>query len=295
MYIHRTKNVVDLNGFNELAKSMSSKILIVLKFGEDDLRFTIREELTASEDLLLDNLLESFIDSDPNAKELKIYDYAKEEAAHKHFHNIDYKKELNTSLIPKRTITRGEVTRVEWYSSLDENNAPENLVLIVNIDYTRNASGFATSRVTTRIWINKDETENSEVKTTVKYYFINPSDMIDEGLKRRKLLVNNIQLPTLTFMSEALMPLGYTQESVILHARKFMDDYETDFSKFIENSSTITNPADADFGKKSVIVELENSDVDGRNKDYHVWLDAAPASLGGMITIRQYLVGEFSI
>ena len=119
--------------------------------------------------------------------------------------------------------------------------------------------------------------------------------MITEGYKRRKLLVQSIQIPTLTFMSEALMPSGHTQESVVLLGRHFMDDYEADFSRFIENSSTITEPSDPNFGKKSVIVELESTDIEGRNKDYHLWLDSAPPSLGGLTTIRQYLINEFDI
>lgn len=295
MYIIKTKDIENLNKFNDQAKELNAKIVIVFKFGEDQLRFKLTEALTAQEDQDLQDLVNNFVDSDPSLKELKIYDIAKEEAKYKHFHNIDYKKELTQSLIPLRTVTRGEVTKVEWFKSLDAQYKPTDLVLKVDIVYQRDASGFATSRATTRTWVNKDETESQEVKATSKYYFVNPSDMIDEGLKRRKLLVNSIQIPTLTFMSEALMPLGHTQESVVMLGRHFMDDYETDFSKFIENSSTITDPADPNIGRKSIIVELENNDTNGRNKDYNLWLDNAPASLGGLTTIRQYLISEFSI
>lgn len=294
MFIYKTRNIQNLNEFNTLAVASNSKIIIVIKFGEDSLRFTLSEELTVEEDTALELLVSGFEDT-IQINIPKIYTYAKEEAVHKHFHNIDYKKELNTSLIPKRTIVKGEVTEVKWYASLNDQMEPTNLILKVDIDYTRNASGFATSRIVRRTWINEDGSENVEAKITPKYYFINPSDMIDEGLKRRKLLVNNLQLPTLTFMSEALMPKGYTQESVILQAREFMDDYESEFSKFIENSSTITTPSDDNFGKKTVIVALEDSDPDGRNKDYNIWMDAAPPSLGGLVTIRQYIIGEFDI
>lgn len=149
--------------------------------------------------------------------------------------------------------------------------------------------------MTTRTWINKDDSENTEKKITSKYYFINPSDMIDEGLKRRKLLVNNIQMPMLTFMSEVLLPLGYNQEAVVLMGRTFMDTYESDLNNFVENSSTITDPADENFGKKTIVVHVENNDAAGVNADFNLWLDKAPPSLGGLVTIRQYLVGEFSI
>lgn len=295
MFIFKTRDIKDLNRFNEEAKLLTSKLLSVLKFGDDQLRFEASEALTAQEDSDLDSLVANFIDADPELKELKIYDIAKSEAVHKHFHNIDYKKELTQSLIPKRTVTKGEVVNVKWYDSLDGNGNPSGLVIDVSIAYTRDANGFATSRVTTRTWYNKDGSENPEKKITNKYYFVNPSDMIDEGLKRRKLLINSIQIPTLTFMSEVLMPLGYSQESVVLKGREFMDDYEGYFNKFVDNSSTVTDPADPNFGKKNIVVRLEDNSVDGPNADYNLWLDQAPASLGGLTTIRQYLVAEFSI
>lgn len=295
MFINKTRNILDLNGFNESAIALNNKIKIVLKFGDDNLRFELTEELTTEEDTALDTFVSEYVDVDPDVKTPKIYDYVKSDMKNKHFHNINYKKELIQTLIPKRTVTKGEVTKVDWYSSLDAEMSPTNLVLTVNIIYSRDATGFATSRNTTRTWINKDESENEETKTTIKYYFINPADMIDEGLKRRKLLVNSIQMPMVTFMCEVLMPLGYTQEAVVLIGRKFMDQYETDLNNFVENSSTITDPSDENFGKKSVVVKLEDNATDGDNADYNLWLDKAPASLGGLTTVRQYLISEFSI
>lgn len=289
--ITKTRNIKDLNSFQDLVKSNIPKVDYLMKFNESDLVFNLSENLDSSENSLLDNLILNFEDVDPDLKIPKIYDYVKAEARHKHFHNIDYKKELTISLIPKRTITQGEVTQVDWYASLNESMEPVNLILRVEVVYNRDSTGFATSRTTNRIWINRDGSDNESIKTTSKYYFINPSDMIDEGLRRRKLLVNSIQIPTLTFMSEALIPLGYTQESVVLKGRAFMDDYEQYFSNFVENSSTITDPASEDAGLKSIVVRLR----DESNPSYVEWLDKAPPSLGGMTTIRQYLMSEFSI
>lgn len=295
IFIHKTRDILNLNEFNTQAKALNSKIDVVMKFGNDDLRFTLNDTLTAQEESDLDDLVTNFVDTDLSLKVPKIISICKMEAAKKHFHNIDYKKELTQSLIPKRTVSQGEVVKVEWFKSLDGNMQPIDKVINVDIVYNRDATGFATSRTTTRTWINEDETDNSDVKVTHKYYFVNPSDMIDEGLKRRKLLINSIQIPVMTFMTEVLMPLGFSQEAVVLKGREFMDDYETDFNKFVENSSSITNPADPNFGKKSIVVEFEDNDPAGRNANYNSWLDAAPASLGGLTTIRQYLISEFSI
>jgi len=295
MFINKTRNILDLNGFNDAAKAISPKIRIVLKLGTDNLRFDLSEALTTEEESQIDDLISNFVDTDPALKVPKIYDYVVGSSSNKHHFAINYKTELTRTLIPKRTIVRGEVQRVEWFASLDASLNPTDKIIDVQITYVRDVTGFAQSRTTTRTWINKDGSDNEEVKITSKYYFINPSDMIDEGLKRRKLLVNNLQMPMVKFMCEVLMPLGYTQQAVILIGRKFMDDYETEMNNFVENSSTITDPADEDFGKKSIVVKIENNAMGGPNADYNLWLDKAPPSLGGLTTIRQYLIAEFSI
>ena len=50
--------------------------------------------------------------------------------------------------------------------------------------------------------------------------------------------MQSIQIPAMTFMMEVLMTLGYTQQAVVLLGRAFMDDYDQDFNKFVENSIT---------------------------------------------------------
>ena len=209
----------------------------------------------------------------------------------KHFHAINYKLGLKQSLIPVRQVVKGEVNRVTWYKSLDENLMPIEPILKTDIVYNRDASGFALSRVTTRTWFNVDGSENEDKKITNKYYFINPTDMIDEGLRRRKLLVNSIQMPVLDAMVEVLVPLGYSDEICLLKGRAFMDVYDGDFNRFIANSSTVTNADNPDFGKKFIVVKLR----DESNPDFVEWLDRSPDSFGGSITIREYLINEFSI
>jgi len=297
IFLNRTKTVLGLNKLNDEAKAHNSKIEIVVMFGIDDLRFTLSEVLTAQEETDLDTFLAAFVDENPEDKIPKIIDLAKSEAKSKHFHNIIYtsNKELKSSLIPKRTVVKGEVTKVEWYRTLDANMAPTDLVLVSDITYTRDATGFAQFRSTNRTYINRDGTENIEVKNSQKYYFVNLSDMITEGYKRRKLLVESMQIPSMTFMMEVLMPLGYTQLAVVMLGRAFMDDYESDFNKFVDNSSTITDPSDPNVGMKSIVVQLQDNTVDGRNADYNLWLDKAPPSIGGQTTIRQYLISELSI
>lgn len=281
---------LDINGLQGAIIAAVPEVTAVLR-KDDDILVYSNSELSQENKDLVNSTKMAFADSDPDQKTPKIYDIVKGEARHKHHHNIDYKKEVLGALIPVRAVTKGEVTKVDWYYSLNAQMQPENLVLTVDISYTRDASGFALNRTTTRTWVNRDDSNNSETKITPKFYFVNPSDMIAEGYRRRKLLVQSIQIPTLTFMTEALVPLGYTEASVLLKGRAFMDDYDEDFNKFVENSSTITDPADPDVGLKSIVVRLR----DEATLEYVEWLDKAPPSLGGSITIRQYLMDEFDI
>lgn len=293
MFINKTKNISDLNSFNEQAKEISSKIEIVLKFGDDDLRFTLSEALTAEEDEALNQLIVDFIDTDLSQKVPKIYGISNEQG--KHFHAINYKLGLKQSLIPVRKVSKGEVQEVVWYKSLNESMVPTEPILKTSIVYNRDPSGFALSRVTTRTWFNLDGSENDEKKTTLKYYFVNESDMIDEGIKRRTLLVKGLQIPVMKGMTAALLPKGYSETSALLLGRHFMDEYRTAFEDFKQNSSTITDATNPNYGKKAIVVKLEEE----QNIDYVKFLDEAPVvpntPFDGSKTLRNYLIGEFSI
>jgi hypothetical protein len=219
-----------------------------------------------------------------------IYDLIKEGVSKPH-QAIDYKNELIDALIPKRIILKGEVTQVTWYRTMGPNNTPENPVIRVEIVYTRDAIGFALSRTTTRTWINRDGSDNPETKVTTKYYYVNFVDQIQEGIKRRRLLLDSVQIPVLGLIMATLMPIGYSQIACLLRGRKFMDDYEGEFNRFIQNSSSETDSTSADYGKKNVVIKLENeSDI-----DHSEWLDKLPPALGGATTIRAYLISEFTI
>ena len=293
MQIIKNRDIKDLNKFNDEAKALNSKITIVLKKDTDELIIRLSDALTSEEETALDDLVANFEDVDIDQKIPKIIGMAKGSVGH--FHAINYTTGLNQALIPLRTIVKGEVTRVTWYKSLNELMQPVDPVLRTDIAYTRDTSGFALSRVTTRTYFNLDDSENEEVKTTVKYYFVNQADMIDEGIRRRSLLVKNLQIPTMQAMTAVLVPQGYSETAALLLGRHFMDDYRAMFDNFEQNSSTITEPSDPNYGRKTVVVALENE----QNAEYVKFLDAAPAvantPFDGTITIRQYLIGEFSI
>jgi len=294
MFIHKTRNILDLNSFNEAVKVHNSKIEVVLKFGFDDLRFQLSEALTSQEDSDLGNFVNEFADSDPELKVPKIYDYARPHVKSKDHRSIIYTstKDLTQSLHPKRVAVKGEVQYVEWYSDIDETMTKlSNLILKVQITYTRLPSGLALYRDTIRTWINRDGTENTQQASSRKYYTINSGSTIDEGIKRRTLLVTNIQVPVMEAMKQVLMPYNYTEEAVILKGRDFLDDYHSDFEMFKKESSSENDPSSPDYLMKKVVIRLR----DEQNPDYLIWLDEAPAIFGGQTTIRQYLINEFDI
>jgi len=293
MFIYKTRDIKNLNDFLDAVKVHNSKIQYVVKFAPDQLRFTLSESLTEQEDDALESFIGAFDDSYIESP-LRILSLVKEEAAHKHFHNIDYIKEIKSgmSLIPEREsgTVQGEVREVVWYAGVNENLEPHTPVIKENATYTRAESGLPYWRVKERVWYREDGTIHPEKKITVKFYVVNKQDMIDEGIKRRSLLVKSIQIPVMEMMGEVLTPLNVTEAAILIKGRHFMDQFEHEFNKFIDNSSTIADPADPNYGRKSVIVALENVDA-----LEHSWIDMAPNSLGGATTIRQYLINEFDI
>ena len=286
IFIYRTRNILDLNRFNEDVKAALGKVIIVVKEGDDQLRFQLSEALTGSEDSQLDDLVADFIDENPDLKIPKIVDIAKAEAKSKHFHNIDYRKEISGSLFPKRTKVQGEIVKVEWFRDKELTD----LYLRVDISYTRDTIGTALERETTRTWINRDGSENSDTKVTEKSYIINQEDQTAEGKRRRENIVNGLEFPVLAMMMEVLIPTGLSQQAVLLKGKAFLDDFEGEFDRFIKNSSDITDPLSEDFGKKSVVVAIEDAPA-----ATYEWLNMLPNSLGGLKSIRQFLVEEFSI
>lgn len=232
------------------------------------------------------------VDTSDVDKVPKIYTYTKAEATQKHFHNINYTgKDLTLNLIPKRTIVQGEVQKVEWYSEIDGALNVSNKVLDVDIVYTRDVTGFAIYRVVTRTWYNNDGIENDEKKITVKYYAVNPSESIDEGIKRRSLIIKELQRPILASMLQVLVPLGYSETAVLFRGRTFLDEYEVEFQKFTNHSSSINDPASPDYGMKAIIVKLR----DESDTELTEWLDLAPPLFGGTVTIRQYIMSQLDV
>ena len=303
--ITKYRDIKNVNTLLEEAKSLIEKIEYLIKFNSDEIRFTLSEELTEEEDSSLDSLIENFLDNDPEFAMPLIISYAKAEAATKHFHNINYKTELTVRLQKQSIILKGELQKVTWFRYMEYqtiNGIPTRVysvpVLKTETSWLRDASGFAIAKnPPVRTWYNEDGTENSEVKVMDDPYYYEDFEQIDEGVKRRTLLVKAIQKPTQMLIAEVMMPLGMSLETVLLRGREFLDDYDLEFNKFKQSSSSIIDThledgnINPEFNKKSIVVKLQNE-----QKEHHKeWLDKIPLSLGGIKSIRDYLVSEFDI
>lgn len=265
--------------FNKLNRP---EVLQSLTITGDNLKFVF----ASSNDVnALDAALDSLV-ANHNGLPLskpKILSLTRNNVGDKDFRDIDYKKELNITLYPKRTFVKGELQLVQWFSD----SQLQNEIIRVEIVYTRDYFGFAQSRVTTRKWMNEDGSFNELTKVTYKNYTINPVEQIIEGKTRRENIVNGVQLPTLQFMIETMQG---TQTQILLTGREFMDRFSLHFKNFIDNSSSVTDPNDPNYGKKTVVVAFEEA---ANSTD--TWLNNLPQSLGGNVTILQYLSSEFTI
>jgi len=107
--------------------------------------------------------------------------------------DLNYITGLTRKLFPKRFFVQGELQRVEWYADYEPTTLTfSDLVLVVEIDYTRNALGFAQFRTTTRKWIMEDESIAEPIKSTTKHYTADNVESINEGQRRRGNIVANV-------------------------------------------------------------------------------------------------------
>lgn len=200
----------------------------------------------------------------------KIKGLAKEEASHKHFHNLDYKRELSQSLYPKRTMVQGEIQLVEWYSD----SALTDLVLKVEISYNRDSLGFAIDRTTTRTWINEDGTEQADTKVTHKRYDINPYEQLEEGQRRRTNLANNLSLQVLGGMVAALSGT-HTAEQATQLGRDFLLQHSVAWAEFVKSSH------------QQILTDVALPDA-----THDVWLDL---EISPGLTFRDHIIAELTL
>lgn len=197
---------------------------------------------------------------------------------------LNYKTHLNTSLKPKRTFIQGELQMVEWFADYDANlDLYSDLVLRVEVTYTRDAAGFALHRDTTRTWLCEDDTDATPVKVTRKYYVGKERD--EEGVKRRKNITAQIKSAVGNHLvlsaSDPTDPIeAQTQLDI---GRQFYEDREVEITHFIELSRQ----------------EIHANIADDVTASPDAWLDdnlkITPTFTHPTLTVRDYLLAELNI
>lgn len=234
----------------------------------------INVELTSS--YLIENLLsEDMIaylnlhDTGVEEQPIKIQKMANWEAKNKHFHNINYKTEMYSSLYPKREFVFGELQKIDWYSD----TALTDLVLTVEVTYNRNPLGFAVDRETHRKWVMENGEYHPDVKITKKDYTINPQDQLDEIIKKRTNNVRQIILALIGLVS-ATEP-GMDEADVIASGRDFFDKHDHERNLYVNDGS-------------------ESLEEAVRSETEFSWLDNDIIALTGLPSIRSYIIYNLS-
>ena len=258
------------------ANQITKKIVLITEAATDP-DIWVEVEVLPTDPVILDsNPYENFRLNDtddgivPELRKPKIFDLAKKEARDKHIHNLDYKTELTQSLYPKRNMVQGEVQLVEWFSD----QALTDKILKVDIAYVRDALGFALERTTTRTWINKDESENSDTKVTHKRYDINLYEQLIEGQRRRQNLANEVSMNVLAQMHVVLNGV-YTPDVITQKGRDFLLLHTVAWTEFVKSSH------------QQILTDVALPDL-----VHDEWLDQdmVPGT-----TIRQYIINEMTL
>jgi hypothetical protein len=227
--------------------------------------------LSGTEEAALDEVVDGHVAGTCD-QAVKIYKYiqlSEDYDIHDPPIGLNYITGLTTKLFPKRTMTKGEVNKVDYYADEELTD----LVLTVDISYNRDQLGLATDRTVTRTWIKEDGQPHCCPKVTKKIYTINIEDQIKEAHRRRENIVDKLLLVVLGMMI-ATNP-EETLADVLTDARNFVFTYKTEFDTFESSGGT------------EIITTVSGATVDGIIGN---WLDNVIDGEG--TTIRQYMMVE---
>lgn len=215
---------------------------------------------------------------------------------------IDFKTDLKITL-KKKTLPKihGKPTSVEYYEkkyfqldsegaiALDPYGNPitiyENLICRVDFTLTYDTLGFLLQKKAMLDWYREDGTVSGNPKDLgdVLDPVLDHTRRIQEGKQRREAIIDGLQLPVLG-MLQGIMPAiqpSISSLEILNLGRQFLKFYKQDFDDFIDESLSIDDPDDPNFGKKVLVVKMEQAT--------DIWLDV---DLGGGITPRLFIINE---
>lgn len=169
---------------------------------------------------------------DPTELTYRLYDYVADTLDASVFPgHIDYKTGLTTRLHPVHELAKGELQKTVYYAVTDgvTFSIP---VLQVTFVWHRDANGFIMRRDSEITYYMNDGSLSVETKQMQKYY--NEQESIDEGRRRRRNIVNDINLTVVGLMQMTIN--DKTDDEILQMGRDWYATNKDDIDNFVETS-----------------------------------------------------------
>ena len=218
-----------------------------------------------------DELDEAFSEFESDAEYPKVLRYAEDYDPH-NFSLLDYTRGLDRRLAPERTFVNGVLTHVNYYASVSLSpygtEVFDDLVVVEDYEYTRNADGFALARSMTIKWLTEAETYHEVTKNRFKTY--NLTESIRETDRRRRNILDTLKTNMIGIFVQGM---GMTVDQAVQTGQSFFEHHITNIIAFKE------------IGEVQTLIDAIGAD------STHPWLEAPIAP---NVTMRQYIMSTLS-
>lgn len=200
----------------------------------------------------------------------KIYHYMNNQELKEYYRpplDFDYNV---LGLSKKRTFSKGELDKIEYYGYLDSGGTYQDLILTEYRTFYRK-DRMVYKRKLDIEWYLDDGTTGA-TKTTYKYY--SPEESLKLGERRRRNVISDLKIASIGLLQQVS---GLTQIEATMTGLGFLGIVTTEITKYIEG---VEQPL------KDKVLNC--------NEDGCEWLDLEIPNTGG-ITVRQYLYSSIDI
>jgi len=174
-------------------------------------------------------------------------------------------------LSKKRSFTKGELEKIEYYGYVDSGMTYQDLVLTEYRTFYRK-DRMVYKRVMTVDWYLEDGTTGA-TKTTQKYY--SPEESLKLGERRRRNVISDLKIASIGLL-QAIS--GYTQIEATMIGMDFLGIVTTEITKYIEG---VEDPL------KAKVLSCSEPGCE--------WLDAYVPETMNTVTVRQYLYSAIDL
>jgi len=203
-------------------------------------------------------------------KIFKQYDYMKS-ADPMEFYVPPFDYDYNIlGLSKKRTFTKGELNKIEYYGYVDSGGTYQDLVLTEYRTFYRK-DRMVYKRLLHIDWYLSDETVGAH-KTSNKHYSVEES--LKLGERRRRNIISDLKISSIGLLQ---MISGLTRIEATMQGMEFLGVVTAEITQYIEGMEDLL---------KTKIMTCNESGCE--------WLDAVIPNAGG-ITVRQYLYSGIDI